>query len=234
MLSMTYGGQVSEPVDRPAEASGTRRSYDLVADRYAAEIGAELRGKPLDRALLEAFAETAAGAPVLDVGCGPGHVAAYLADRGARAVGLDLSPAMCAVARRATGLPFAAADMTALPVGSQAVAGVLCLYAVIHLDAPRRAAAYREFARVLRPGGHALVAFHTSDADVEAGQAKTLTDWWGRPVDLTFRFLDPVTETAAMAEAGLELAARVDRAPYPGVEHASQRSYLLVRRVGTA
>jgi SAM-dependent methyltransferase len=221
---------MTDPDDDATTLAGTRRSYDLVADRYAAEISDELDGKPLDRALLHMFAEVTAGAPVIDVGCGPGHATAYLARRGAGAIGLDLSPVMCAVAQRATALPFAAANMTALPVRSQAVAGIVCLYAVIHLDAPRRAAAYAEFARVLRPGGHGLIAFHTGDADVQTGQSRTLTDWWGHPVDLTFRFLDPATEAAALGQAGLQLTARLDRGPYPAAEHPSQRSYLLVRR----
>jgi SAM-dependent methyltransferase len=220
---------MTKPFGEMTDNASTRRSYDRVADRYAIEINDELRGKPLDRALLDAFAELTAGSPVLDAGCGPGHTAAYLARRGVRAVGLDLSPAMCTVARRATSLPFAAADMTALPIRTQALSGILCMYAVIHLDASQRATAYAEFARVLRPGGYALIAFHTSDADVEPGQAKTLTDWWGHPVELTFRFLDPAAETAALARVGLDLIARLDRAPYPGMEHASQRSYLLVR-----
>ena len=110
------------------------------------------------------------------------------------------------------------------------MAGIICLYAVIHLDTAQRAAAYGEFARVLRQGGHALIAFHTSDADVAAGGAATVTEWWGCDVELTFRFLDPAAETRALAAAGLELVARLDRAPHPGVEHASERTYLLLRR----
>jgi SAM-dependent methyltransferase len=212
------------------DACATRRSYDAVAARYAAEIGDELRGKPLDRALLAAFAELAADGPITDVGCGPGHVTRHLADGGARAAGLDLSPAMCALAHRATGLPFGAADMTRLPLRSGVLAGLLSLYAVIHLDTPGRAAAYAEFARVLRPGGSALIAFHTSDAEVTSGRSKTLADWWGHAVELTFRFLDPAQEVAALAEAGLELVARLDRASHPDAEHPSRRAYLLLRR----
>ncbi|GIH13899.1 class I SAM-dependent methyltransferase [Rugosimonospora africana] len=218
----------------------TRSGYDLVADRYAAEIGDELDGKPLDRALLDAVAELAAtlpgDAPVLDVGCGPGHVTAHLAGREhlagrkAAAFGLDLSPAMCAVAHRRTALPFGAADMTALPLRSGSVAGIVCLYAVIHCDERQRTAAYREFARVLRPGGYALVAFHTSDADIPPGGTRTLTDWWGHAVRLDFRFLDPAAESDALVRAGFELTARLDREPYAGVEHPSQRAYLLARR----
>jgi SAM-dependent methyltransferase len=211
------------------DALGTRRSYDLVADRYAAELGDELRRKPLDRAFLDAFAESAAAGPVADVGCGPAHVAAYLAGRGVSVAGLDLSPAMCAAARRTTSVPTAAADMTALPVRSGSLAGLVCLYAVIHLDTDHRVVAYAEFARVLRAGGHALVSFHTRDADIPTGGSKHLGEWWGHEVDLTFRYLDPAAETAALAAAGLDVVARLDRAPHAGAEHASDRTYLLAR-----
>ncbi|MGW5610834.1 class I SAM-dependent methyltransferase [Streptomyces sp. NPDC003753] len=225
---------MTAPRPHTAASAVTRRSYDTVAERYAAEIGDELPGKPLDRALLDAFAELAADGPIVDIGCGPGHATAHVARRGARTFGVDLSPAMCTIAHHTTSLPFAAADMTALPIRSRTVSGILCWYAVIHLNQPRRAAAYREFARVLRPDGHALLAFHTSDGDTRPGQATHLTEWWDRPVDLTFRFLDPVAETAALAQAGLTLTARLDRAPHPGHEHPSQRTYLLVRRLAQA
>jgi SAM-dependent methyltransferase len=137
---------------------------------------------------------------------------------------------MCAIGAEATALPFCAADMIALPIRSGSLAAVVSLYAVIHLDEAHRAAAYREFARTLRPGGHALIAFHTSDQDTPTGEARVLSQWWGHQVALTFRFLDPVQELDALAEAGLVLAARLDRGPYEGYEHASQRCYLLLRR----
>jgi ubiquinone/menaquinone biosynthesis C-methylase UbiE len=119
--------------------------------------------------------------------------------------------------------------MTALPFRSHSVSALVCMYAVIHLDAAERTAAYSEFARVLRPGGHALVAFHVRDAETPAGQEKTLTRWWDSEVDLTFRFLDPDAETRALAEAGLTVTARLDRTPDPRVEHASDRAYLIAR-----
>ncbi|GAA4016954.1 class I SAM-dependent methyltransferase [Allokutzneria multivorans] len=208
------------------DGASTRRSYDLVADRYASELRDELRRKPLDRAMLDAFTELTMSGTVLDVGCGPGHVAEYLSARGVRALGTDLSPAMCANA----SVPTFAADMTALPVRADALTGLVSLYAVIHLDAVQRAAAYKEFARVLRSGGHALISFHISDSDVPVGGEKRLSDWWGHGVDLTFRFLDPVEESRMLAEAGLEVIARLDRGPHPDVEHPSQRCSLLVLR----
>jgi SAM-dependent methyltransferase len=208
----------------------TRRAYDQVADHYTDELADELRHKPFDRGFLDVFAELAADGVVADIGCGPAHVGGYLAAKGLRTIGMDLSPAMCAAAHRTTSVPVCAADMTALPVRSQSLAGLVCMYAVIHLEQHQRAAAYAEFARVLRAGGHALIAFHTSDADIPVGGAKTLTEWWGHDVDLTFHYLDPAVESEALAAAGLVPAARLDREPHQGAEHPSRRSYLLVQR----
>jgi SAM-dependent methyltransferase len=208
----------------------TRQGYDRVAEQYAAQVGGELAGKPLDRSLLEAFAVSCDGGLIADIGCGPGHVADYLAAAGSKVMGVDLSPQMCAVGSRDTRLPFVAADMRALPLRSGVLAGVVCWYAVIHLDDAGRLGAYEELALVLRPGGQALISFHTSDSDVPTGGAVVLTEFLGEPVDLTFRYLDPAAETEALASAGLSLVRRWDRDPYAEVEHASRRTYLLATR----
>lgn len=208
----------------------TRRSYDTIAARYAREIGGELPGKPADLALLDRAAAAGSGGLMSDVGCGPGQVSAYLAGRGARVVGMDLSPAMCAIAR--SSVPAVVADMTALPLRTGALSGLVCFYAVIHLDRSQRRAAYAQFARVLAPGAQGLIAFHTSAVDIAPGAAVEFTEWWDQRVQLTFRYLDPDDEITLMTAAGLELVARLDRAPYAGVEHESRRSYLTVARHG--
>ena len=78
----------------------TQSSYDRIADEYARQIYGELAGKPLDRAILDRFAERLRGrGAVCDMGCGPGQIGRYLADRGLPVVGVDLSPAMLSVAR---------------------------------------------------------------------------------------------------------------------------------------
>ena len=206
----------------------TRRSYDAVATQYAAAIADELRHKPLDRALLNLISDLAADGVVLDLGCGPGHVAAHLAERSS-VIGLDLSEAMAAEAWRTRNVPACAGDLTALPIRTRSAAAVVCLYAVIHLDDHDREAAYAELARVLQRGGHALIAFHVRDADHVAGDVITMREWWGNSVELIFRFLEPEREIAALGRAGLELVARVDRVPYRNAEHPSERCYLLVR-----
>lgn len=207
--------------------NATGRSYDQVAARYADEIGGELAGKPLDRAVLNAFAEMVTG-PVLDVGGGPGHAAAYLAQQDVVVASTDVSHAMCLISDR-SGVPSATADMTELPFASAAVAGIVCLYAVIHLEVDQRAAAYASFYRVLQAGGLVLVAFHTQDTDNPIGAETHVSSWWDLPVSLTFRFLDPAAESGALVAAGFENIARLDRKAAPS-EHSSERTYLLARK----
>ena len=74
--------------------AATRASYDVMASEYAQKVGSDLDAKPLDRALLAAFAELAqagGNGPVADVGCGPGQVTAVLRRLGLNAFGIDLS-----------------------------------------------------------------------------------------------------------------------------------------------
>src|SRR5690242_11923958 len=136
----------------------TRASYDAVARAYAEALGDELRGKPLDRALLTAFAEQVPDGQVLDVGCGPGHITAFLAGLGLTVAGVDLSEGMITQAR--TRHPsLVQASMTALPAGDASLAGLVAFYSLIHMiaDADVRAA-LAEFRRVLADAGLLLVA----------------------------------------------------------------------------
>jgi SAM-dependent methyltransferase len=204
-----------------------RRSYDTVAEKYAADLRDELAHKPLDRALLACLAEQAAdGAPVLDLGCGPGHVAAWLAGRGATAVGVDLSPEMVAVgAREFPDVEFRAGDFLDVPAGEGEFGAVVAFYSIIHLAPGELRRAFAEIRRVLRPGGPVLVSFHVG-TDV-----RHFAEWWGHAVDLDFRFFETPQVAAAMEDAGLAVEARVEREPY-AQEVATRRGYLLARRPG--
>ncbi len=90
------------PVDReqvladgaPARDRKVAAEYDRLADAYTAALADELDGKPFDRWFLDRLAADTAGDQGLDVGCGPGQVAGFLADRGVAMTGLDLSPDM--------------------------------------------------------------------------------------------------------------------------------------------
>jgi trans-aconitate methyltransferase len=70
-------------------------TYDVVAEEYAAAFSDELDAKPFDRELLDGLAREVAGRGlVCDLGCGPGQIGAYLAQRGCDVVGIDISPGM--------------------------------------------------------------------------------------------------------------------------------------------
>ncbi|MFJ9808523.1 class I SAM-dependent methyltransferase [Streptomyces sp. NPDC101158] len=204
-----------------------RRSYDVVAEEYRTRIGGELDGKPLDRALLAALAEQAGdGAVIADLGCGPGHVAGWLAEGGRAVVGVDLSPAMVAIGRKEyPRAEFREGDLLGLPARDGEFDAAVALYSLIHLAPDELAPALAEIRRVLRPGAPLLVSFHIGD------EVKNLTEWWGHDVDVDFHFLDPAAVAAALREAGFRIEAVLDRAPYAH-EAETQRAYLLARREG--
>src|SRR5205823_439032 len=59
------------------------RTYDRVARAYAEQYFTELERKPFDRQMLDRFAAGVRGrGRVMDLGCGPGHIGRYLAERG--------------------------------------------------------------------------------------------------------------------------------------------------------
>jgi len=135
--------------------------YDRVAEEYRRRFADELEAKPYDRALLERFAGLlGSGARVLDAGCGPaGHLAAFLAARGLSLLGVDVSPACVALARRAQpGLRFEVADLARLPFADGAFDGVVASYSLIYTPRALLPAAVAGLARVLRPGGLLLAA----------------------------------------------------------------------------
>lgn len=145
----------------------TRTSYDTVADSYAAQMREALARAPFARAALNAFTEEVRdgdGGPVADIGCGPGHVTAYLDASGLDVFGIDLSPVMIEAARREhPGLRFDVGTMTALELADACLAGLLAFWSLVHVPDDAIPVVLREFRRVLRPEGRLLLGFHAGD-----------------------------------------------------------------------
>ncbi len=98
-----------------------------------------------------------AGRDVLEVGCGSAPCARWLAGRGARVVGLDLSAGMlghAAAANEATGLdvPLVRANAERLPFASGSFDIACSAFGAVPFVADL-AGTFREVARVLRPDG---------------------------------------------------------------------------------
>ncbi|MEO7730827.1 MAG: methyltransferase domain-containing protein, partial [Kofleriaceae bacterium] len=155
----------------------------------------------------------------------PGHVARYLATRGATVEGIDLSPEMIEEASATIpGITFRVGDMFALPYASGALAGIVAFYAVVHLRSDELVTPFRELHRVLQPGGTLALSFHVGT------EVTHVDELFGCATSLDFVFHRPEAVIAALVEAGFTLEVRLDRQPYPDVEFASQRTYLLARR----
>ena len=138
------------------------RQADQFAGRYQ-ELDAAARltcftysRRRLDARLARLLPERGEGRRLLDVGCGTGHHLAQLRERGYDAAGVDGSADMLEHARELNpGADIRQADVESLPFDDASFDYVLCVEVLRYL--PRAEGCVREIARVLKPGGVALV-----------------------------------------------------------------------------
>lgn len=209
----------------PDRRSDIEASYDRVAAEYATEFDDELHRKPFDRDILERFADSVRERGIVcDVGCGPGHIARYLKERGVAMRGIDLSKEMVAEARRLNlGIPFEQGDMLDLQIEDGSLAGIVCFYAIIHLrreDVPR---ALAQMHRALMPGGQLLLSFHGGDGTLHRDV------WYGKPVSIDVTLFAPAEMSRFLEETGFEVAEIAERPPYE-FEYQTRRLYAVAVR----
>ena len=198
--------------DTPADLDAVRRSYDAVADNYVAMGMGDLTAEPWLRAALDAFAEQVRDVgPVLDAGCGPGQVSAYLHARGVDVRGIDLSPRMVEHARRRhPGISFEAVSVTEVDVAPASLGGVLGWWSWFNLPRPALRQVVAHMALALRPGGQLLLGTHRGDGDV----ART-RGYGDVPVRWTTHLYQPADLTAVLTAAGLEILVELRFPPAP-------------------
>jgi demethylmenaquinone methyltransferase/2-methoxy-6-polyprenyl-1,4-benzoquinol methylase/ArsR family transcriptional regulator len=145
-----------------------RRNRAEAAARYFGEIAADwdrvrslhVPEVEVETAILDLVGERPLNA-VLDIGTGTGRMLQLLAPHAARVVGVDLSPAMLAVARAGVereglrNVQLRQGDVYSLPVEADSYDLALVHQVLHYLDEPQRA--LREAARALRPGGRLVV-----------------------------------------------------------------------------
>jgi len=169
--------------------------WDRVADDWELQVGDDgdsnrrLNSDPV----LWRFAGDVAGRDVLDAGCGTGYLSRQLAARGARVIGVDLSPNMIDIARRRGGdIDFRVDSCSSLASVADASVDLVVSNYVL-MDAPDLDGAVASFARVLRAGGAAALIF--SHPCFPQGGAHTARDTvayaWDFPYFEETRRVDP-------------------------------------------
>jgi trans-aconitate methyltransferase len=147
---------------------------------------------------------------VLDAGCGPGWVTAYLRDRGLNISGIDLSPRLIEIARtNHPEISFEVGSITELPVSNRSLAGITCWWVLHHVPDTSLSTVLAQFFEKLKPGGYLLVGGHLG------ASTHTKTDGYGglpMNVHMVKRSLDTFTQLLEVHGFVIDLQATLDPA----------------------
>jgi SAM-dependent methyltransferase len=173
-----------------------------VRDTYNRIAGAYLESRRRDSAdvaLLDDFlGRLPPRARVLDAGCGAGvPIAERLAAR-AHVVGVDFAEVQLGLARHhvPTAL-WVCADLVALPFADRSFDAVCSYYAIIHIPREQHVGVLGDVARVLRPGGLALLCLGAADLPAWTEQYHDAPMYWSH--------YDAPTSLSLVQTAGLSL-----------------------------
>ncbi|MBF4162109.1 DUF480 domain-containing protein [Nocardioides sp. CBS4Y-1] len=221
-----------QPVaDSPAARDDrVRGAYDIVAATYTERLVDELDELPFERWLLDRVADDACRErlPVVEVGCGPGHVTAHLHERGADARGLDLSPGMVSEARsRFPDVRYDVGDLRRLmrPEAAPGWGAVLAWYSLIHLAASELPGAVAALARPIAPGGRLVLALHAGT------EVRTASSWFDLEIPTLDVVLHEPHEVVRLVEqAGLVEVEWYRRGALAHRGETSERLYLIASK----
>lgn len=191
-----------------------RSAYGVVADQYVELFADTAATHADDLALITRHLSIRPGA-VLDVGCGPGHLTAFLCAQGVDAAGLDLVPEFLDHARASNpGGRYELGSMDDLPVPDGALAGALAWYSLIHVPPDDLDRVLVELRRAMAAGATLVTGFFDGE-EVAAFDHQVVTAYaW------------PVDEFAErLARAGFS---EVDRERRSGVAEPGRRSHAAV------
>lgn len=217
----------------PSFLTETRASYDAIAAAYTDWVCTELDIRPVERAMLTAFAELVAGSPnslIADIGCGPGRVTSYLANLGADAFGIDLSSGMVEQASAAhPELRFEVGSMLDLPLAEDSLGGIVAWYSIIHVPDELLPQVFSEFRRVLTGGGYLLLGFQVGQSVSHSDEAA------GHAVSLDFRYRQVEDVAVRLRECGFDVRIRLTREPDddPTYPEKTPQGFVIARTAAT-
>ncbi len=151
-----------------------RLAYGSVADLYIELFGSRQKVHAEDLAFIGRHLTDQPG-PVLDLGCGPGHITDYLRSLDVDATGIDIVPEFIVHAQAAhpTGR-YQLGSMENLDVPGDSIAGILAWYSLIHLPPQRLDGVLAGFRRAMAPGGTLVIGVFDAN-EVAAFDHKVVT-----------------------------------------------------------
>ncbi|MFC1790077.1 class I SAM-dependent methyltransferase [Patescibacteria group bacterium] len=136
----------------------TIKNYDQVASKYTQKYFDYWQKE--DKAYIERFLRLLSpGARILDVGCGPGNLAAYFTKKGFPVVGIDLSQAMLKIARqKAPGAEFKSMDIRDLQFSPNSFEAIISAYSLVYVPKKETEETLLGFKRVIKSEGYLFLS----------------------------------------------------------------------------
>lgn len=138
----------------PPYKDDLRRAYDVDVDRRGAMTPASWQTSTVDRFLESPHMLGANN--IIELGCGTGQLARYVADRGFDVTAMDLSPANVAHTQK-RGITAEVADFAALPYPDNTFEAAFAMNSLLHVPPDALSGVLTEIARVLRSQAPLLV-----------------------------------------------------------------------------
>jgi cyclopropane fatty-acyl-phospholipid synthase-like methyltransferase len=199
--------------------------YDVIAERYLEWTG-EALSPGREHALAQIGAHVAAGARVLDLGCGAGVPMTRELARTYAVHGVDISAHQIELARKLVpSATFECADFGELEVGDASYDAVVAFFSLTHLERDELPALLSRVRRWLTPRGVFVAAFGVSD---DAGTVDE--EWLGAP--MFFSHFDAATNEQLVARTGFDiLQSRIVTEPEDG--HPADFLWITARPAAT-
>jgi len=194
--------------------------YDKIAVSYAQEFG-----RPNEH-LAEFLSMLPKSGKILDAGCGTGADADYMASRGFKVIGVDLSGEMVRLARKSyPGADFKIMDMRRLRFGPKSFSGILSAYSIIHLPKKDVPGMLKKFHGLLKPGGVLYVA-------VQEGQSREImaTEPFKPDEKMFLNIFSRPEITSLIEHAGFSIIKTHERMPINRDEFAFRKLYIIARK----